>query len=293
MRDTSYKSQFIVSRVQTEPKDLASSGFAVHWKINPHMQPGKTSLAKATRQHSDFVQALEDCGGQAHAVSFLPKAYDSVFMKDNAVLVHDGDRRRAFLARPKTAERSLEPLARAGQLKSFGFEITGPCRNHFEGGDLVVSPNGHFACFGHGFRSSAQALPEIENFLKIPMLSVKLIDPYFYHLDTAFNIVQSRSEMIAFAYRGAFDKDGWQALSTSPYIDRILEIEREEALRFALNWVEIEGTIILGGHVPNTTVALESLGKNVVVINLNQFRMAGGSAACLVAKVHHLERRDH
>lgn len=257
------------------------------------MKPGSTKRALALTQHSKFIEAIEKCGGEAFTVPYVYRAYDSVFMKDNAILVDSHLGRRAFLARPATPERAMEPIARAEHLRELGFEIAGQSEAMLEGGDVVLSPLGNHAFLGYGFRSSRQAEGEVARFLGVEVTSLRLVDPYFYHLDTAFNLIVADGRQIALIYPEAFSFESRQKLNFHPLIDEVISVPRDEALNLALNWVEINGTIVFGGGAPVTKTILESFGKIVVTRELDQFKMAGGSAACLVAQVHRLNLNGH
>lgn len=269
--------QFIVSGV---------SGFQVRWQINPHMKIGATCLDIAESQHQDFVQTLVTCGADVFEVPFIPGAYDSVFMKDGALVIDKNDGRAAFLTKPYHRERRSEPLIRAFDLQSLGVQIEDESHEYLEGGDVIIHAHKSMVFMGHGFRTSAKAKQKLQTFLNCDITRLKLKDPYFYHLDTAMNITCMNGKCLVFAYPGAFTKKSWHKLCQHPGIDQIIKVSRQEAMQFALNWVEINDTVILGNDVPKTQSALKEIGKKVLIRPLSQFQLAGGSAACLVAPVH-------
>ena len=96
------------------------------------------------------------------------------------------------------------------------------------------------------------------------------------------NITCMNGKCLVFAYPGAFTKKSWHKLCQHPGIDQIIKVSRQEAMQFALNWVEINDTVILGNDVPKTQSALKEIGKKVLIRPLSQFQLAGGSAACVV-----------
>ncbi len=277
---------FIVSGVRTEPGTPDACAFQVGWQINPHMKIGGTSIAKAECEHESFIATLEDCGAVVDQVPFVPGAYDSVFMKDNAVIFSDEQGTRALLTAPATKERAGEPLARAFYLRALGISVSGQCRERLEGGDVVLNSNRRVGFLGYGFRSAKEASVSVSRFVKFPIIPLELVDPYFYHLDTAMNLIIAGDRLVAFAHREAFTAQGWQELCSHPAIDIVIPVDREEAMLFALNWVEVNDVVIFGAPVPRTQARLKQLGKRTLVSPLSQFQMAGGSAACLVAPVY-------
>ncbi len=157
MRTSEAKPHFILSEVAG-----TGCGFAVKWKINPHMRPGETSLSRAMGQHSRFVKLLEECGASSSAVPYVSRAHDSVFMKDNAILMNTSAGPRALLAKQPSRERCIEPLARSAHLRELGFTIHGQSDEFLEGGDVVVAPRKDFALLGFGFRSKKSGSRRIE-----------------------------------------------------------------------------------------------------------------------------------
>lgn len=259
--------------------------YQVVWSINAHMKPGAVNLNEALFQHRHFRSTLYNSGAEVLEVPFVHAAYDSVFVKDNAVLGVGPQGRVAYLARPLTMQRRCEQEARREALQDLGFRIVGQARDPFEGGDLVVSahPLGP-SFFGYGQRSSLRSLADLQRFLGRELVPLKLVDPHFYHLDTALAVLEDGS---AFACRDAFTPESWRFLRG--VVEDLVEVPRTEALKFGLNWVEVGSHVVLGSEVPEIIRALRERGKLVHVTPLQQFQYAGGSAACLTARVHRLE----
>jgi len=65
-----------------------------------------------------------------------------------------------------------------------------------------------------------------------------------------------------------------------------VHVPLHEALRFGVNLVQVGRTVIWGADAPSTTRSLEDRGYRVRRVALDQFHHAGGSAACLVSRIH-------
>lgn len=285
----------------TQPKFILSSlctpnvaqdpteGFQIAWAINPHMKVGSTSLSLAHQEHDRFKAALKFAGATLSQVPFVKGAYDCVFMKDNALVVQKQNKKRALLGTPKTKERQCEQAHRAEALQRLGVEVSDQASSYFEGGDLVVSTAHQIAFVGYGFRTDFSARAEIEKFLGFEVVALELVDAHFYHLDTAFNIISTPKGCVVMACREAFTASSWQRLKNHPKVESLIEIPCDEAMRFGLNWVEVNHTVIIGSPVKTIAQELKKLAKTVVVTPLTQFQLAGGSAACLVAPVYNLD----
>jgi N-dimethylarginine dimethylaminohydrolase len=267
-------------------KDHARGGgcaYRVDWSINPHMRAGASvNLRRACAQHRALVHHLRQAGAEVLQVPFVHGAYDSVFAKDNALLIERHGRRRALMASPRFGERSREQAARAQMLEALGFERLSAPRAHFEGGDVVMLPGSASALLGYGQRSSEDAIPSLEDFLGAPVRPLQLQDPYFFHLDLAVAVLEDGTALVcqeALACRG-YGLEGMKGLT------RIIPVPYAEAVTFALNLVQVGDAVILGCEAPWTQALLRRLGYRPLVVNLDQFHLAGGSAACLVAEVH-------
>lgn len=279
--------RFIVSRPRcaascSEAGDLCA--FQVKWSINPHMRVGAVQPRHAVRQHDALVRTLRSLGAIVHVVPFVHGAFDSVFSKDNAVIVERAHgATEAFLARPRHAERRVEQRARARQLTALGVRVAGWTRAHLEGGDVVMLPGARGAFLGHGFRSHARAAEELERFLERGVTCVGLRDPHLYHLDMALSVLDDGTALVC---TDALTSEGRRAVEGHPAIRRMIRVPRDEAMRFGVNLVQVGRTIVWGADAPATTRALEADGYEVRHVPLDQFHLAGGSAACLVSRVH-------
>jgi N-dimethylarginine dimethylaminohydrolase len=281
------KKRFICSAVSCVNRHLPhdpSSKFQIAWEINPHMKKGATSFSVAVQEHHRFITALKFTGADVHEVPFIRGAYDSVFMKDSAIVKAETKQIKAFLATFKTNERATETQARARALEKLGVTVCGQATTYFEGGDFVDTCS-DFSFLGYGFRTDKDVSSELSDFMDKEVIPLEIVDPHFYHLDTALNATIMDENCYVFAYRNAFSENSWKLLQSLPSIN-LVEVSRKEAMLFGLNWVESDNTIILGSFVPEIMDHLRLLGKSIVHTPLTQFQLAGGSAACLVSQVY-------
>ena len=289
---SSYRSRYLVSHpCCADPCAQAGEAcsFQVAWAINPHMQIGAVQTRLAARQHGAFVRELERAGAAVDAIPFVHGAFDSVFSKDNAVLVaRDHGGIEALLARPRHAERQIEQEARAASLASLGVRIAGTSDEPLEGGDIVMQPAGG-AFVGHGFRSSRGAVNDLEAFLDRAVTGLELCDPRLYHLDMVLSVLDDGTALVC---EDALTKAAFRRLVAHPAITSILRVPLREALAFGVNLVQVGKTIVWGADAPATTRALTARGYRMRKVALDQFHLGGGSAACLVSRVHHQVAAD-
>jgi len=270
----------IVSRPRCAVQHDEDCAFQVAWEINPHMRIGAADCARAIEQHAQFVRSLRASGARVLQLPFMHGAFDSVFMKDSVVLREDRNGIRVLPATAKFSQRASEPGVRAQQLAHAGVAVEAALPVLLEGGDVVVG-NG-VAVMGYGVRTELAAAAHLERFLGCEVVPVRLRDPDLFHADVALTMLSSGAMVLC---EEAFDRASLQALARIRSA-RTVAISKAEAMRFSLNIVEVGGTIVTGTPSAPMETVWRSLGYDVVVSPLDQFQLAGGSAACLVARVH-------
>lgn len=242
-------------------------------------------VREAATQHEALRTALMESGAQVWNVPLSENLFDSVFTKDSALLVRRASGHlEALMAHPRHEERQFEQPQRRRGLRNLGFEIKELSNGvFFEGGDLEFAPDGELVLLGHGIRSSKNAADSVREFLSKDVLSLELVHEPLFHLDLAFATLRNG---LAFACRGAFAPDAWGRLVALDSFSDLVEVTLEEASRFALNFVEVNDTVIVGERVERIARLLEAQGKKVVVCPIDHFHSRRGGVACLTALVH-------
>ena len=92
---------------------------------------------------------------------------------------------------------------------------------------------------GHGFRSDEAAADEMHEYFGCEVVSLKIVDPDFYHLDTSLSVLSD--DTVAY-YPGAIDEESRVRLKKA--IPNLIETTHEEAKGFGLNAVSDGKTII-------------------------------------------------
>jgi N-dimethylarginine dimethylaminohydrolase len=279
----------LVSAVQCNPPargeclDVPGCRYQVAWSINPHMRVGEVDFARALAQHEALKTALRGEGARVVEMPFVHGAFDSVFAKDVALVLERRGRRRALLASQRHPERRVETAARRSFYESLDYDVIAPPAVHWEGGDVAVLPPGDRILFGHGPRSDARAAAWLEQHTGASVLALELRDPFFFHLDVALGVLPDATVLVC---EECFTPDSLRALRALPGIREIVAVDREDALRFGLNILAVGDAILCGADVPAVQRIIRARGFRPVLVPLDQFHLAGGSAACLVTHVH-------
>lgn len=263
-------------------KERDACTYRVAWAINPHMRVGVVAPMRAVRQHGEFVRLLTELGAEVEEIPFVHGAYDSVFVKDSAVLVRGSDGNHALLAHPYHHERRAEQPGRRAALEALGFSVHAAPRAPLEGGDVVMLPDGRGAFMGYGFRSSRASAADLERFLDAPVQPLQLRSPHLYHLDMAAAVLGDETILVC---EEALTADSVRALRRLAR-GEVVPVSMSHARRFALNVVQVGRHLILPGEFPALRERLSARGWSPHKIALDEFHHAGGSAGCLVSRVH-------
>ncbi len=245
--------------------------FEVTYSINPWMDTDVVVDADlAMAQWS----ALRDCyrrlGHHVDTIQPVPGLPDMVFAA-NAGVVRAG---RVLVANFTHAERRGEGPAyrRWFDDQGFGTVTTATEQNEGEGDVLSV---GDIMLAGTGFRTSSAAHEELRRFFDVPVVTLDLVDPRFYHLDTALAVLDDRT--VAY-FPGAFSDSSVSVLNEL-FPDAIL-VDESDACGFGLNAMSDGYNVV----VSNTPVAfheqLRERGFNPIGVDTSELIKAGGSAKC-------------
>ncbi|MEW2135398.1 dimethylargininase [Streptomyces sp. NPDC005409] len=263
--------------------------FEVRYAINPWMDTDTpVDRELAGDQWRTLVETYRDHGHTVETVAPEPGLPDMVFAA-NAALVVDG---RVFGSSFHAPERQPESVAYAQWFKEAGYEVhrsESVCEGE---GDLV--PAGAYVLAGTGFRTRRAAHREVQEFFGRPVISLDLVDPRFYHLDTALFHLGGEADggdgtgggtgggNVAY-YPAAFSPGSREVLRRL-YPDAVIATE-EDALAFGLNSVSDGRHVFIAPQAPALIDQLAARGYVPVPVDLSEFRKAGGGIKCCTQEI--------
>ncbi|MDH4379460.1 MAG: arginine deiminase-related protein [Vampirovibrionales bacterium] len=259
--------------------------FEVAYAINPWMQgvaPVDVELAK--KQWQDLYNAIENAGAKMYTLPPVKGLPDLVFTANCAFVYGD----QAVTAHYRHAERQGEEPYGQQWFKDHGYQVTAlPDHVHFEGsGDALIWKDRVFS--GYKMRSDIAAHGFLSNASGLPILSLELNDPKFYHVDVCF--CPLTGDYLIW-YPEAFDEYGRSVIEANVPADKRIAVTTDEANQFVCNAVSVGKTVIFNEapEKPLTRVKgeLEARGFSVVTVNMSEFLKAGGSAKCLTVRLDH------
>ncbi|MBO0751683.1 MAG: amidinotransferase [Bradyrhizobiaceae bacterium] len=270
--------------------------FAVDYVINPWMNPdtwaqqSRVLVDASHREWTALHRALAGLGATIELVPPAPRLPDLVFTA-NAAVVLDG---KAVLARFRHPERrgEEEPFERgfrALQARGIVRSVAAlPGNLVLEGaGDCVWDHTRNLYWMGYGPRSDRAAAPVIKDMLGVETVSLELVDPRFYHLDTALCPLTKSEVMFVPA---AFTPQGLACIHERVAPALRIEVPMEDACHLAANAVCVGDTIVLSRCGDRLHRMLSERGYHVITTPLPSFLRSGGSAFCLTLR---LDLRSH
>lgn len=251
--------------------------FDVVYSINPWMEPEKpTDRELALVQWERLVNLFLGLGHQVEFIDALPGMPDMVFAANGALVV-DG---KVLAARFRYQQRVAEGPAYADWLAERGYEVTlAEAINEGEG-DYLTTASALLA--GTGFRTDPGSHAEAARLFGRPVHTLRLVDPRYYHLDTALAVLDGDEIMY---YPAAFAPESQQLLREL-YPDAILA-DDDDAAVFGLNAVSDGRHVLLAPQATNLIEQLWDRGFIPIGVDLSELLKSGGSAKCCT-----LELRD-
>lgn len=255
--------------------------YDVDYVINPWMEGNihKSSRDRAVEQWQKLYHILKE-----HAIVELappqPGWPDMVFTANAGLVLGDTVVLSRFLHKERQGE---EPYFKQW-FEENGYKVYElPKDLPFEGaGDALLDREGRWLWAGYGFRSELDSHPYLAKWLDIEVLSLRLIDERFYHLDTCFCPL---TDGYLLYYPAAFDSYSNRLIEMRVAAEKRIAIAEADAVNFACNAVNVDRIIIMNKASDALKARLTEIGFQVIETPLTEFLKAGGAAKCLTLRV--------
>lgn len=250
--------------------------FAVEYAINPWMD---TSTAVDTEyalaQWTTLRQTYLDLGHTVDLVTPWPGLPDMVYAANGGILIGD----TAVVARFAYPQRAAEADAYGEWMRSRGYHPVSTEYTNEGQGDLLLA--GSTLLAGWGFRTDRRAHDEIAAATGLPVASLELVDPRFYHLDTALTVLDDTT--IAY-YPPAFT-DAARTTLAGLFTDPI-EVSSTDAYVLGLNAVSDGRHVVLPAAAIGFAEQLRDAGFEPIGVDLSELLKGGGSIKCCTLELH-------
>jgi N-dimethylarginine dimethylaminohydrolase len=258
--------------------------YTVSYRINPWMHPeDPTDTNVALAQWQTLYDLYVQLGYEVELIDPVPGLPDMVYAANGGFTL-DGI---AYGAKFQFPERGPEGPAYMRWFADHGFEVREPAvTNEGEGDFLMV---GDAILAGTGFRSDAGSHDELRRLfggagrkagaVDREVVTLRLIDPSFYHLDTALAVLDPDPEHPAIAYLpSAFDRPSLDLLEER-YPDSVL-VDDADAAVLGLNSFSDGLNVVIASRAVGFEASLRARGYIPHGLDLSELLLGGGGVKC-------------
>lgn len=263
--------------------------YQVDYVINVWMEGNvdRSSRQRAEEQWRGLEQALR-AHAEVELVTPEPGWPDMVFTANAGLVLGN----KVVLSRFLHPERQGEEPHFKAWFERAGFQVFEmPEELPFEGaGDALLDREGRWLWAGYGPRSELDAHPLLAKWLDIEVLSLRLIDKRFYHLDTCLCPLAGGFLLY---YPDAFDAYSNRLIEKRVPADKRIAVSEPDAVNFVCNAVNAGQRLIVNKASETVQARLTAAGFELIETPLTEFMKAGGAAKCLTLRLDEAVRADH
>ncbi|MFP7834346.1 dimethylargininase [Marisediminicola sp. LYQ134] len=244
--------------------------FTVSYRINPWMHPEEpTDTSLAVRQWEVLYQTYLDLGFDVHLIDPVEGLPDMVYAANGGFVIDN----IAYGASFTYPQRQPEGPAYMDWFRANDFDVRVPANiNEGEGDFLLV---GGVILAGTGFRSASNSHEEIAEIYGREVVTLELVNPSFYHLDTAISVLDDTN--IAYL-PSAFSAEG-RARLDELFPDAIIATEDDAAV-LGLNSYSDGYNIVIASRAKDFERQLRERGYNPIGVDLSELLLGGGGVKC-------------
>jgi N-dimethylarginine dimethylaminohydrolase len=250
--------------------------YTVSYRINPWMHPeDPTSTARAVDQWKVLYQTYVDLGFDVRLIDPIEGLPDMVYAANGGFVLDN----IAYGASFTYPQRQPEGPAYMNWFRDNGYEVHEPENvNEGEGDILLV---GDVILAGTGFRTTPESHKEIARVFGREVITLELVNPNFYHLDTAIAVLDpvavNGHSNIAYL-PSAFNEHGLAVLRER-YPDAII-VSEEDASILGLNSYSDGHNVVIASRAKGFEAQLRERDYNPIGVDLSELLLAGGGVKC-------------
>ncbi len=248
--------------------------FTVAYRINPWMNPAMpTNTSLALAQWQVLYDTYERLGYEIELIDPITGLPDMVYAANGGFVI-DGIAYGASFTHP---ERQPEGPAYMQWFAEAGFDVREPVEvNEGEGDFLLV---GDTILAGTGFRSHSRSHDELTKIFGREVVTLRLVNPSFYHLDTAVAVLDATPGQEHIAYLPSAFDEASVALLRERYPDAIIATETDAAV-LGLNAFSDGRNVVIASRAADFSRQLREHGYHPIGVDLSELLLGGGGVKC-------------
>lgn len=250
--------------------------FDIEYEINPWMHvENKVDREKSMKQWQSVYETYKNLGVQVELIQQVNGLPDMSFTANGGIVWGN----TFVVSNHKFKERKGEENYFGQWFEERGFEIH--TLKNFQGGEGDALFYKDTLYMGYGFRSDRKSHEEVKKILGVPVVSLRLIDPYFYDFDTAFCPMGGKAVLY---YPEAFDEESKMKVAQLPGVITLTKLQAES---FVGNSVLVGDTLLAGYSDGDLEDNLKQLGITIKTFDMSEFKKSGGGIKCLTLYLDH------
>jgi N-dimethylarginine dimethylaminohydrolase len=256
--------------------------FTVSYSINPWMRPQvPTDTALAVSQWESLYDTYLRLGHEVQLIDPIEGLPDMVYTANGGFVIGNV----AYGASFAYPQRQPEGPAFMNWFRTQGFEVAEPEHvNEGEGDFLLV---GDIVLAGTGFRTSVESHEEVQQVFDREVITLNLVNPNFYHLDTAVSVLDplvgpsagTGTAQPNIAYLPSAFDEASRAILQSRYPDAIL-VSEEDSSVLGLNSISDGLNVVISSRATGFERQLREHGYNPIGVDLSELLLGGGGVKC-------------
>jgi N-dimethylarginine dimethylaminohydrolase len=253
--------------------------YTVSYEINPWMDKTRyTDADLAVRQWRTLRDTYLDLGHRVDTIEPVEGLPDMVYAANGATVVGG----IVYSAKFRYPERQPEGPAYQKWFADQGFVTHTAAQTNEGEGDLLVV--GNLILAGTGFRTERSAHAEAQDLFGRPVISLDLVDPHYYHLDTALAVIDSSAANPQVAYYAPAFSPSSRAVLEQLFPDAILATERD-AVALGLNAVSDGLNVVVAPGAVDLAAQLRERGYTPIPVDTSELLKGGGGAKCCTLEI--------
>ncbi|EWM15497.1 amidinotransferase [Kutzneria sp. 744] len=249
--------------------------FTVEYSINPWMDPARpVDTRVAVEQWTALMETYQALGHKVELIDPEPGLPDMVFAANSGTVIDGVVLGSRFRAEQRAAEADH---FRRWFLRNGYRDVTMPTSVNEAEGDFAWT--GTVLLAGTGFRTDPGAHAEAQEVLGVPFVSLRLVDPRYYHLDTALFVLDDRSSRPEICYYPEAFSPGSQRVLRRLFPEAVIATAAD-AECLGLNGVSDGHNVVLPAEATALGSRLAARGYEPVYVDISELRKSGGGPKC-------------